>query len=158
MMLTNVPTFLTQGALVSLLEDLTKDMRGAFDFFYCPWDPYEDKNLGYAIVNFFSRSSAADFERFWANKPLLEGGRGTKKLRLMPAALQGRAANLRHFSGFSLAHHADERFRPLVRAGVGATLRPMAVYYDSADPRPQEDESAELEPPRVLPFYEDTPK
>lgn len=128
-MLTNVPNFLTQGALISLLEDLTVGMRGAFDFFYCPWDPYEDKNLGYAIINFFSRSVAADFERTWTNKPLLQGAR-MKKLRIVPAALQGRAANLRHFSGFGLAHHVDPRFRPLVRAGPNEALRPMSISQE----------------------------
>lgn len=132
MMLTNVPNFLTQGALISLLEDLTAGMRGAFDFFYCPWDPYEDKNLGYAIINFFSRSVAAEFERTWASKPLLQGTRGMKKLRIVPAALQGRAANLRHFSGFGLAHHVDPRFRPLVRAGPNEALRPMAISQELA--------------------------
>jgi len=126
-MVTNVPNFLTQGALVSLLEDLTPCMRGAFDFFYCPWDPYQDRNLGYAIINFLSRSAAADFERQWGNQPLLPGTQGFKRLRIVPAALQGRAANLRHFSGFSLAHHEDPRFRPLVRANANETLRPMAL-------------------------------
>lgn len=146
MMLQNVPNFMTQGAIVSLLEDLTVDIRGAFDFFYCPWDPYEDQNLGYAIINFFSRSVAADFERSWANKPLLAGARGMKKLRIVPAALQGRAANLRHFSGFSLAHHADPRFRPLVRAGPSAALQPMAVCNDLIDRGGEEDEPQTEEP------------
>jgi len=146
MMLQNVPNFMTQGAIVSLLEDLTVDIRGAFDFFYCPWDPYEDENLGYAIINFFSRSVAADFERSWANKPLLAGARGMKKLRIVPAALQGRAANLRHFSGFSLAHHADPRFRPLVRAGPSAALQPMAVCNDLVERRLPEDEPEAEEP------------
>jgi len=133
MMITNVPQFLTQGALVSLLEDLTVHMRGAFDFFYCPWDPYQDRNLGYAIVNFFARSVAAEFETQWANQQLLPGTHGAKRLRIVPAALQGRAANLRHFSGFSLAHHADPRFRPLVRVGPNEQLRPMAVAEEIAE-------------------------
>merc|ERR1719262_1339378 len=89
-MMTNIPNFFTQGALVSLLEDLSKCVRGTFDFFYCPWDPYQNRNLGYAIINFFSQSVAADFERQWANKHLLAGWRGSKKLRIVPAALQGR--------------------------------------------------------------------
>eukprot|EP00440_Ansanella_granifera_P005082 gb/GFBE01005510.1/.p1 GENE.gb/GFBE01005510.1/~~gb/GFBE01005510.1/.p1 ORF type:complete len:708 (+),score=124.66 gb/GFBE01005510.1/:1-2124(+) len=127
MMISNVPHFLTQGALVSLLEDLTVYMRGAFDFFYCPWDPYQDRNLGYAIVNFFARSVAAEFETQWSNQPLLPGTHGSKRLRIVPAALQGRAANLRHFSGFGLAHHADPRFRPLVRVAPNEQLRPMAI-------------------------------
>jgi len=127
MMLTNVPNFLTQGALVSLLEDLTVSMRDAFDFFYCPWDPYQDRNLGYCIVNFFSRSVAADFATQWANQLLLPRTHGCKRLRIVPAALQGRRENLRHFSGFSLAHHNDPRFRPLVRASPNEPLRPMAI-------------------------------
>lgn len=135
LMLTNVPQFLTQGALVSLLEDLTVYMRGAFDFFYCPWDPYQNYNLGYAIVNFFARSVAADFENEWSNQPLLPGIAGAKRLRIVPAALQGRAANLRHFSGFSLAHHTDARFRPLVRMVPDQQLRPMAIAEEMADAR-----------------------
>lgn len=162
MMLQNVPNFMTQGAVVSLLEDLTVDIRGAFDFFYCPWDPYEDQNLGYAIINFFSRSVAADFERSWANKPLLAGARGMKKLRIVPAALQGRAANLRHFSGFSLAHHADPRFRPLVRAGPSAALQPMAVCNDlierggpEAEPEMEEPFSPQMPQMVPTPGYSD---
>eukprot|EP00929_Paragymnodinium_shiwhaense_P004231 TRINITY_DN10500_c0_g1_i1.p1 TRINITY_DN10500_c0_g1~~TRINITY_DN10500_c0_g1_i1.p1 ORF type:complete len:523 (-),score=77.46 TRINITY_DN10500_c0_g1_i1:282-1850(-) len=126
-MLTNVPNFLTQGALLSLLEDLTHFFRGAFDFFYCPWEPQENRNLGYAIINFFSRSVAADFEQRWSNQPLLPRAHGAKRLRVVPAALQGRPANIRHFSGFSLASHDDPRFRPLVRAGPNEILRPMAI-------------------------------
>jgi len=131
-MLTNVPNFLTQGALISLFEDLTACMRGAFDFFYCPWDPQADCNLGYAIINFFSRTVAAEFEQQWSKQPLLPRTSGSKRLRIVPAALQGRAANLRHFSGFGLAHHADARFRPLVRAGPNEELRPMATATEIA--------------------------
>merc|ERR1719414_2904097 len=105
-------------------------MRGTFDFFFCPWDPYQDRNLGYAIINFFTRSAAAVFERQWVNQPLLPRSHNAKRLRIMPAALQGRAAHLRHFSGFSLAHHKDPRFRPLVRAAPGEPLRPMATSED----------------------------
>jgi len=126
MMITNLPTFLPQSAIVSLFEDLTPCMRGTFDFFYCPWDPQQDQNLGYAIVNFFSKTVAADFQRQWSNKPLL-GIRTGKRLRIVPAALQGRASNIRHFSGFIFAHHADPRLRPLVRASAKEPLRPMAI-------------------------------
>ncbi|CAE8635115.1 unnamed protein product, partial [Polarella glacialis] len=111
--------------------------RGAFDFFYCPWDPYQDKNLGYAIVNFFARSSAADFEVQWSNQFLLPRTHGTKRLRIVPAALQGRAANLRHFSGFSLAHHSDPRFRPLVRTAPHEQLRPMSLAEEITGNRSQ---------------------
>jgi len=136
LMVTNVPNFLTQGALVSLLEDLTPFLRGAFDFFFCPWDPYEDCNLGYVIINFFSRATAVEFEQQWTNQHLLRGTQ-TKRLRILPAALQGRAANLRHFSGFSLAHHADPRFRPLVRPAPQSHLRPMALPQELAQTQRQ---------------------
>jgi len=139
-MVTNIPNFLTQGSLVSLLEDLTPCMRGAFDFFFCPWDPYEDCNLGYVIINFFTRGAAVEFERHWANQPLLPRTQWTKRLRMLPAALQGRAANLRHFSGFTLAHHPDPRFRPLVRPSPQAPLRPMAVPQELGQTQRQDAE------------------
>mmetsp|Transcript_14547 Transcript_14547/g.39945 ORF Transcript_14547/g.39945 Transcript_14547/m.39945 type:complete len:377 (-) Transcript_14547:357-1487(-) len=138
--LTNVPDFLTQGALVSLLEDLMAEMRGAFDFFYCPWDPYENKNLGYAIVNFFERSVAAGFHRSMANQRLLQGYQGMTGLRILPAARQGHAANIQHFSCFSLAHHADPRFRPLLRSLPNEPLRAMvanpALVHSALPDRP----------------------
>merc|ERR1719272_2451121 len=114
----NVPPFLTQGSLVSLLEDLSPCMRGTFDFFYCPWDPTKDSNLGYAIINFFTWTFAAKFETEWCNRHLLPGCRGSKKLRMIPASLQGRDANMQNFSGFSCSMHENPRFRPLVRAST----------------------------------------
>lgn len=134
MMITNLPTFLPQSAIVSLFEDLTPCMRGTFDFFYCPWDPQQEQNLGYAIVNFFSKMVASDFQREWSNQPLL-GIRTSKGLRIEPAALQGRAANIRHFSGFIFAHHADPRLRPLVRANAKEPLRPMAIAMGNVESR-----------------------
>jgi len=124
----NVPDFLTQmqTAFISLLEDLAPVVRNAFDFFYLPWNSSQEKNLGHAIINFFSRSTAAEF----ANKcdGLTFAGQGDKqRLRIVPAALQGRAANLRHFSAFGLAHHEDPRFRPHVRAAPNEPLMPMAI-------------------------------
>jgi hypothetical protein len=103
-------------------------MRGTFDFFYCPWDPYHNCNLGYAIVNFSLQGMAAEFERVWTGQSLLlPKSRNTRCLRVVPAPLQGRAANIRHFSGFELAHHADPHFRPLVRARAQGELKPMAI-------------------------------
>jgi hypothetical protein len=61
------------------------------------------------------------------NQPLLPKSHSARRLKIVPAALQGRAANLRHFSGFSLAHHDDPRFRPLVRAQPQEALKPMAI-------------------------------
>merc|ERR1719277_2637004 len=87
-MLTNVPTFLTQGALLSLLEDKTPGLSGNYDFFYCPWNPQTECNLGYAIINFLSRSFGAVFEKQWADQCLVPKTRGCRNLRILPAALQ----------------------------------------------------------------------
>jgi len=125
-MVTNIPESFTQESLVSLLEALTPGFCGNFDFFYCPWDPQTECNLGYCIINFLSRSSAAEFEKQWVDKTLVPGA-GATGLKILPAALQGRAANLRHFSGFPLAQNQDNRYRPLVRGGAGKPLQPMAA-------------------------------
>ena len=128
MMMINVPQFLTQGALISLLEDLSPFVRGAFDFFYLPWDAAQEQNLGYAIINFFERSGAENFQEQWSDQVFPGGGK--KPLRIVAAALQGRAANLQHFSGFRLAHHSDLRFRPVVRALVDEPLQPMMLPHE----------------------------
>jgi hypothetical protein len=132
LMVTNLPTFLTQAALLNMLEDQTVEgcTAAAFDFFYCPWDTQADSSLGYAIINFFSRSQAAVFEQRWSNQPLLPQTHGAKKLKITPAALQGRSANIRHFAGFNLVSQADLRFRPLVRPTPNEELRPMALGHE----------------------------
>lgn len=132
LMLVNVPKFLTQGAFLSLLEDLSPAMRNAFDFFYVPWDGSQEQNLGYAIINFTKRSAAVDFEEKWSGQPFPGLSKKEPLLRVLPAALQGRAANLRHFSGFSLAQEAEPRFRPLVRAMPEDQLLPMARAQEMA--------------------------
>lgn len=133
-MLTNVNSSLTQGALVSLLEDLSPCMRGTFDFFFCPWDTSQNRNLGYAIINFYSLADAAEFEHQWSNNQWLAG----RQVCVVPATLQGRAANVRHFYGVDHAHHEDARFQPLIRASPNDYLQPMSVV---SEPAPQQEVS-----------------
>ncbi|CAK9003326.1 unnamed protein product [Durusdinium trenchii] len=125
MMLINVPEFLTQGSLISLLEDLSPSMRESFDFFYLPWDDQQEQNLGYAIINLFTRAGAEHFTEKWSEQPF-PGSLG-QRLRVVPAALQGREANVQHFSGFRLAQTADHRFRPAVRVMPDESLQPMLL-------------------------------
>jgi len=127
MLLKNVPECLTQGALVSLFEDLSYCMRGTFDFFYLPWNPIQCRNLGYAIINFFDSDHAAAFKREFNSQDLTRGSGNEKGLQIIPAILQGRIANIKHFSGFSLAHHANLRYRPLIRESPKDPLRAMYV-------------------------------
>jgi len=145
-MMMNVPCFLTQGSLVSLLEDLSPCMCGTFDFFYCPWDPAKDSNLGYAIINFFSGDCAAEFEQEWSKKHLLAGCRGSKRLRIVPATLQGRDVNIQYFATYDLAQHSNPRFRPLIRASSSDPLRPIPVVQ-----RAPEDLSHSAQPRRPGP-------
>merc|ERR1712176_695702 len=116
-------------------------MSGNFDFFYCPWNPAEECNLGYAIINFLTRSFGATFEKQWADQRLVPRQQGCRNLRILPAALQGRAANLRHFSGFALAQDPNPRFRPLVRAGPDQPLRSMSTR---AEVTPEEQDLEQL--------------
>lgn len=123
LLICNVPAFLTQTSLFALLQDITACMQGHCDFFYCPWDDAGEGNLGYAILNFASAALAAEFRQQWSGRALL----GTDPLRIVPATLQGREANERHFSAFPVARGADKRFRPLVSVGPQAAMQPMML-------------------------------
>lgn len=131
LMITNVPTYLTQGALLSMFEDLTQGMRGKFDFFYCPWDEKMGQNLGYGFLNFPDPDHALAFQQRWTNKELCRGGRGQKPLRVMKAAVQGLQANLEYFSSVEVAHCTDLRFRPLYRDS-NKILQPLPLNSASS--------------------------
>lgn len=131
LLVTNVPTMLTQGALLSMFEDLHPGMRGHFDFFYCPWDETSGHNLGYAIFNFPEPEHAAAFQQAWSSKELCRGTRGQKGMRVLRAALQGRDANAEYFSKVEILQCSDKRFRPLTR-DVAGMLRPLPLLSDLA--------------------------
>jgi hypothetical protein len=122
LLVTNVPAYLTQGALLSMFEDLTPEIRGKFDFFYCQWDEQHGRNLGCALFNFPDPNDAAAFQRYWANKELCR--RGEKALRVLKAVNQGLASNWDYFSKAGKVLTMDPRFRPLVRDSDGV-LQPM---------------------------------
>jgi len=114
LLVVNVPSYLTQGALLSMLEDLTQSMRGNYDFYYCPWDEQEGRNKGYAILNFSDPKHALDFQQHWANRSICRGSR-ERPLRVMRASVQGREANLEYFSRVEITPCSELRFRPLYR-------------------------------------------
>jgi hypothetical protein len=145
LIISNVPTYLTQGALLSMFEDLTFQMRGCFDFFYCPWDEKMGYNLGYALINFPEPSHAAEFQQLWSNKELCRGGRGHKPLKVMKATLQGLEANVEYFGKAQLSGLCtDQRFRPLCRAHDG-NLMPLPLS-PSPEPAMSADASTPEEP------------
>eukprot|EP00930_Biecheleria_cincta_P066446 TRINITY_DN5257_c0_g1_i2.p1 TRINITY_DN5257_c0_g1~~TRINITY_DN5257_c0_g1_i2.p1 ORF type:complete len:925 (-),score=197.09 TRINITY_DN5257_c0_g1_i2:447-3221(-) len=132
LLINNVPSHLTQGALLSMFEDLTAQMRGNFNFFYCPWDQESRHNLGYSIISFTDASHASEFQQKWSNKELCRGLRGHKPLKIMKAALQGLEANIKYFREHEIGGHCmDLRFRPLYRDD-SANLVPLIL-----DPNPQ---------------------
>jgi len=131
LLITNIPTYLTQGALLSMFEDLNYAMRGAYDFYYCPWDEKMGHNLGYTILNFVDPNDAAAFQSTWSNKELCRGGRGQKPLRVMKASVQGLHANLAYFSTVEIAPCTDLRFRPLYRDADGI-LQPLPLNTPSS--------------------------
>jgi len=127
LLLTNIPSYLTQGALLSMFEDLTPPMRGNYDFFYSPWDQEVHHNLGYALINFKEPQNAEMFQRRWADQEICKGSRGQKALRVMKAALQGLQANVEYFSKVEIARCVDLRFRPLVCDPATGGLQPLLL-------------------------------
>jgi len=136
----NVPTYLTQGALLSMLEDLTQSMRGNYDFYYCPWDERRGHNMGYAILNFPDPNHALDFQQHWTNRLICRGSRGQRPLRVLRASVQGYQANLEYFSKVEIAACSDLRFRPLYR-DANSMMQPLPLQMS---PKPGE---PLLEPP-----------
>jgi len=128
LLVTGVPVFLTQGALLAMFEDLMHTMRGACDFFHCPWDDALSRNLGYAIINFPSDQDATAFTGRWANHDLCPG----QTVRVVPASRQGLQPNIDHF--LRVRRSAEQRFWPLFRDRTGM-LQPLARKIDSRAPR-----------------------
>eukprot|EP00419_Tripos_fusus_P082880 CAMPEP_0172936656 /NCGR_PEP_ID=MMETSP1075-20121228/222130_1 /TAXON_ID=2916 /ORGANISM="Ceratium fusus, Strain PA161109" /LENGTH=483 /DNA_ID=CAMNT_0013798029 /DNA_START=15 /DNA_END=1463 /DNA_ORIENTATION=+ len=126
----NVPTYLTQGAMLSMLEDLTQSMRGNYDFYYCPWDEKEGHNLGYALLNFPDPKHALDFQRHWTNRLVCRGS-NERPLRVVRASVQGLEANLDYFSKVEISACSDLRFRPLYR-DADSILQPLPLHVSAS--------------------------
>mmetsp|Transcript_95384 Transcript_95384/g.183995 ORF Transcript_95384/g.183995 Transcript_95384/m.183995 type:complete len:757 (-) Transcript_95384:326-2596(-) len=141
-LMVNVPTYLTQGAMLSMLEDLTQSMRGNYDFYYCPWDEEEGHNMGYALLNFPDPKHALDFQRHWTNRLVCRGS-NERPLRVVRASVQGLEANLDYFSKVEISACSDLRFRPLYR-DANSILQPLPLHVS-----PSSWESL-VEPPSML--------
>lgn len=113
--ITNVPTFLTHGALLSILEDAFPLMHGNYDFYYCPWDEQNGHNLGFALLNFPNPTLAKEFQQHFAKHPICRAGHGQRLLCVLQSSIQGLEANLGYFSQVEVTPCSDLRFRPLYR-------------------------------------------
>jgi len=128
-----IPNYFTQGALLSMFEDLTPEMRGSYDFFYCPWDEQTCRNLGYAVVNFRDARDASAFRLRWAKKKLCGAGDG-RTMQVKESSIQGFRANIDYFSKVEVTHNTDLRFRPLVRGpGQRGLLQPLLLDVSKVD-------------------------
>lgn len=127
LIVSNLPVYLTRGALLSMFEDLTATMRGKFDFFHSPWDLKAGHSLGYAIINFTDSRQAAIFDQQWTDKNLLRKKHPPLKVR--KASIQGLTANIEYFS--KNLSCPDSRFVPLYRDAEGnMTPLELAVAGD----------------------------
>lgn len=127
LLISNVPTYLTQGALLSLLEQPTVGMPNSWNFFFCPWDEVKMCNLGYAVVNFEHPHDAAAFRQALSDEArCCGGGENPMPLHALEPRVQGLRANLKHFSSTPITQCTDPRCQPLYRdcAGVLWSMRP----------------------------------
>jgi len=131
-LISNIPTYLTQGALLSMFEDLTLAMRGKFNFFYCPWNSKEGQNMGFAVINFEEHAYATAFQQKWSGKELCRGGWSQKPLRVIKAVLQGLEANVAYFRKVDFDENCrDLRFRPLYRESGSSEMLALGVDPDA---------------------------
>lgn len=131
MMLRNIPSSCTQDQFYELLE--TIGFRGMVDFLYVPVDFSNERNFGYAFVNFRTAASATEFkERFdgvemskcfptfhcdaedsesaGSSNGALQRQRKAKKsnrdevCKVLPAAIQGWEANMQKLCSSHSTH------------------------------------------------------
>lgn len=122
LIISNLPLYLTQGALLSFFQDLTTNMRGKFDFFYSPWDHEAGHSFGYCVINFTDEEQAGRFYHQWTNKDIFGSGRGPKPhppLKVAKASLQGLQKNIDYFCKAGIGRCPDVRFCPLYRDAEG---------------------------------------
>jgi len=132
LLISNIPSYLTQGALLSMFEDLTLAMRGKFNFFYCPWNSKEGQNLGFAVINFEEHAYATAFQQKWSGKELCRGGWSQKPLRVIKAVLQGLEANVAYFRKVEFDENCrDLRFRPLYRESGSSEMLALGLDPDA---------------------------
>lgn len=122
--LTGLPEFLTQGALVDLLEEQTKWLSEHLDFVHCPWNMSTSKNMGHAVINFDTHEAAVQFARRWEGQALVQGG---LPLQVQPAPHQGRLANMQQLCGSSAMQLADPRSWPLGRTSPSEPLKLLDI-------------------------------
>ncbi|EER03457.1 hypothetical protein Pmar_PMAR014676 [Perkinsus marinus ATCC 50983] len=98
-------------------EELLGDINAAgfadlFDFFYLPMDHETRANFGYCFINLVSPQQAYNFFKAFDGKPLRRFT-SNKIVAIVPAAIQGFEANLKHYSRKAVCTDVEIQFRPL---------------------------------------------
>jgi hypothetical protein len=98
MMIRNIPCCCSQEDVIEDIDAM--GFAGTYDFIYLP--RHRKSNLGYAFINFTVSEVALNF-RFrmqgyrFSSRTQVGGSSSTKACTVTPAAVQGLAANKKHF-------------------------------------------------------------
>lgn len=127
MMIRNLPQALKQRTLLRVLD--TAGFANKYDFVYLPFSLMKKQNLGYAFVNFLSRSDAQSFRRAWNGSTLLNSNKiyddgkvpstneteGVRPLSVKVANVQGKEANVqRLLNEYRSTKITNRKFQPVV--------------------------------------------
>ena len=156
LMLKNIPSRFDQEGLIVALEPFGAHAGIHYDFFYLPCNPRTNKNLGYAFINFLSKSLLEDFSIRLSRVKLLDTSE--KLLEVLPARVQGLYANCQLFA--ESASEDSLKSRPLAKCGTTGLMLPLSVPDNGpvsgdnafADPEVAEDDDKVSDNP-VNPFF-----
>merc|ERR1719253_1214 len=112
-MLRNIPSRYSQQALLAELTSAGFEL----DYFYLPMDFRKHANAGYAFLNFVHEAQVGAFRQHYDGQRLQV--RSPKLLQVVPACLQGYAANYEHFQHSAVLNHHAVQHGPLFFRGAG---------------------------------------
>lgn len=137
LMLRHIPTQYTRDKLWEHVERI--GFQGQLDFLYLPIDFASDQNLGYAFVNLRAPEAAAAFTTTFNDvdaNACLPGFDTRKVCKVVPAAVQGWAANMERFRtrGSAKMRAGPEHWHPIFLDGDGKKL-PISVVGGAQESR-----------------------
>ncbi|CAK0853576.1 unnamed protein product [Prorocentrum cordatum] len=145
-MVCNIPAECSVGELVQELDRY--GFKGKFDFCYMPCDFVSGKSKGYAFVNFESCTAASCFQSTWHGSQRFPSRPCSRTLKVTPAHIQGRAANMAMVSQ-TMGSIRNPSFRRHPAAGpVPLGARRGAAAGPAAGAREDAAEAAAWHPPR----------
>lgn len=113
MMIQNLPPSLKQQELVQELD--ASAFTGLYDYVFAPRQYWTGLSVGYAFVNFVNHEDAQSFCNQWDNVPRFHG---PALLKVSPANVQGKAANMRKWLSAKGLRVKQADFRPLCILGT----------------------------------------